>query len=60
MVFYSFQCLPAWRMFYLVSITVLGVGCILVSCLEAFQDIKYQPFRACMFAGALQTLNPKP
>jgi len=50
-VFYSFQCLPAWRTFYLSTICVLATVCILVSCLETFQHIKYQPLRAAMFSG---------
>ncbi|KXZ46942.1 hypothetical protein GPECTOR_39g436 [Gonium pectorale] len=50
-VYYSFLCQPYWRLFYLLTTTLMGVGAVSVALLDVFQRSEWRPFRAAMFAA---------
>jgi adiponectin receptor len=50
-VYYGFLCQPFWRNFYLISTTIFGLVVLVVSLAQTFQQAKYRPFRAGLFAG---------
>lgn len=50
-VYYVFYCEPTIQLTYITSITVLGVACMLVSCLDRFAQPAYRPVRAGLFAA---------
>ncbi len=50
-VYYGFLCQPFWRNFYLISTTIFGIVVLIASLAPTFQQAKYRPFRAGLFAG---------
>ncbi|KAG2428951.1 hypothetical protein HXX76_011195 [Chlamydomonas incerta] len=48
-VYYSFMCERFWRVFYLVTTTIMGLAAVAVSLLDAFQRTEWRTFRASMF-----------
>ncbi|GLC48766.1 hypothetical protein PLESTB_000145700 [Pleodorina starrii] len=50
-VYYGFMCQPYWRVFYLITTTVMGAGAVAVSLVNVFQKAEWRPFRASMYAG---------
>ncbi|PSS36019.1 Heptahelical transmembrane protein [Actinidia chinensis var. chinensis] len=51
LVYYSFMCDPFFCNLYMGSITLLGIGTILVSLLPVFQKPEYRNFRTSLFLG---------
>jgi adiponectin receptor len=50
-IYYVFLCQPAWRHFYLTSISVIGIGTVIISLIPVFQTAKYRAVRGLAFAG---------
>ncbi|KAG2496970.1 hypothetical protein HYH03_004976 [Edaphochlamys debaryana] len=50
-VYYGFLCQPYWRVFYLITTTIMGAGAVAVSLLDVFQTTQWRAFRAGMFAA---------
>lgn len=50
-IYYIFLNDVQWRIFYLVSITILGICVATISLLERFQDDRYRTFRAMIFVA---------
>ncbi|GLI62283.1 hypothetical protein VaNZ11_004845 [Volvox africanus] len=50
-VYYAFLCQSYWRIFYLITTSVMGAGAVAVSLLDVFQKTEWRAFRASMFAG---------
>jgi len=51
LVHYGLLCQPFARLFYLISVTMVGVAVIAVSLLDVFQQIEWRTFRYCLFSG---------
>ncbi|EGY22007.1 hypothetical protein VD0002_g8527 [Verticillium dahliae] len=49
--YYGFDCHPHLMTLYLSIISLLGIGCGVVSWLEVFRTPAWRPFRAAMFVG---------
>ncbi|GMH44388.1 hypothetical protein BSKO_12340 [Bryopsis sp. KO-2023] len=50
-VYYGFMCHPYWRLFYLTTVSVLGLCVMIVCFLPKFQTPEYRTLRAKLFSG---------
>ena len=51
LIYYGLLCQTVARLFYLISVTVLGVAVVSVSLLDFFQKAQWRTFRYCLFSG---------
>ncbi len=47
--YYSFYCQFVTKLVYMVTVTAMGIGCIVVSLWDRFSTPKYRPLRAAIF-----------